>query len=426
MPESRTENKTYYLSKKRPPAVINDWFSSMNYFNNYSLKENVSSKDYNTLFNPDFIHDPLLLHGIKSRSFIRWMPFGVPALPAHFSKFVLNKNIDSTMPYEDERLDELGVLTFTTSVLEEDVEIVGPLKLTFWAKTEFPMPLTDAIKQAMVNEINKYYNFNEDTILLLDHPMRKDVQWVIEINDVYPGGRAKNITSGWLSAWHRPYDPNESPDVKDHQIDPNYVAFDPFYVTPHKNPKPIEEGHIYPYVVEIWPTVNVFKAGHKIRISISGSDFPHFIPNFRTSTNTLIIDQDHPASLEFSVANKQDEGNTWKWIDNIFEYLHKPAEEVKSGSVTGSLSTAFAGHEDIKVANAIVSFEDSNLTATTDSKGQFKFKNVPSGKKKVLFTAPGLESMAMTINVPENEMLTLVNIPKMTTESVIQKQFSEK
>ena len=63
--------------------------------------------------------------------------------------------------------------------------------------------------QKTIERIKKI--FNVDTNLLLDLMDREDVQWVIEVNDVFPDGRAKNITSGWLSAWHRPYDPDELP-----------------------------------------------------------------------------------------------------------------------------------------------------------------------------------------------------------------------
>ena len=421
--ETRKEKKTYYLTKKYAKIDLSDWFSIQNCLNNFQLKETISNLDY-IGFTPVLYHDPLLSHGIKSRSYIRWFPFGVPALPAHFSHFILGKNIDAIMPYEDERLDELGVLTFSTSKLEEDIEIVGPIKLTFWAKTEYPTPLLDSIKQSVVDVMNKFY-IMDDSVLLLDTISRKDVQWMVEINDVFPSGRAKNITSGWLSAWHRPYDPNEDPESKDHIIDPNYVAFDPFYETPHKNPKPINEGEIYPYVVEIWPTDNIFKAGHKIRVSISASDIPHALPILRNIKNTIIIDDAHQAKLEFNVANKKDEGITWQWVDNIFDYITKPPQDIKTGSVSGTIKTNFAGQNDIKVANALISFENSNITTTTNSDGHFSMNNIPSGEYKMLITAPNLDPIAHMVNVPEADALTLNDIPPMKVESFTEKQYSE-
>ena len=63
-----------------------------------------------------------------------------------------------------------------------------------------------------------------------------------------------------------------------HALDPAYVPFDPFYDRPDKNPLAINEGELYQYTVELWPTCNVFKKGHRIRVSLSGSDFPHLLP----------------------------------------------------------------------------------------------------------------------------------------------------
>ena len=48
---------------------------------------------------------------------------------------------------------------------------------------------------------------------------------------------------------------------------------------------------------EIWPTTNVFQAGQQIRIDISTSDFPHFLPSLVPSENEILHDQDHPSRL---------------------------------------------------------------------------------------------------------------------------------
>ena len=79
---------------------------------------------------------------------------------------------------------------------------------------------------------------------------------------------------------------------------------------------------LYQYVIEIWPATNVFKKGHRIRLTISGSDFPHLFPILRPSKNTIVIDETHQAKLDFKVANKTGEGTQWKWINgNVGDYL---------------------------------------------------------------------------------------------------------
>ena len=41
----------------------------------------------------------------------------------------------------------------------------------------------------------------------------------------------------------------------------------------------IEPGRAYEYQIDLWATSNVFKAGHRIRLEISSSNFPRFDRN---------------------------------------------------------------------------------------------------------------------------------------------------
>ncbi|MCX5902496.1 MAG: hypothetical protein NTV89_03290 [Proteobacteria bacterium] len=90
---------------------------------------------------------------------------------------------------------------------------------------------------------------------------------------------------------------------------------------PDKNPGPIKARELYPYVIELWPMDCVFRAGHRVRISISASDFPHLLPVLRPSTSTLVIDAKHPAQLDFTVVTESGEGTEWKWIEDVNRYL---------------------------------------------------------------------------------------------------------
>jgi len=51
--------------------------------------------------------------------------------------------------------------------------------------------------------------------------------------------------------------------------------------------EPIEPGQIYEYDIELWATSNLFKAGHRIRLAISSSNFPRFNRNLNTGEATL-------------------------------------------------------------------------------------------------------------------------------------------
>jgi len=61
--------------------------------------------------------------------------------------------------------------------------------------------------------------------------------------------------------------------------------------------------------IEPFPTANLFKRGHRIRIDISSSNFPHFDVNpntgapegtglvRQTARNTVFVDRDRPSSV---------------------------------------------------------------------------------------------------------------------------------
>jgi putative CocE/NonD family hydrolase len=44
----------------------------------------------------------------------------------------------------------------------------------------------------------------------------------------------------------------------------------------------VEPGRVYRYTIDLWATSNVFKAGHRIRVEISSSNFPRFDRNPNT------------------------------------------------------------------------------------------------------------------------------------------------
>jgi uncharacterized protein len=77
--------------------------------------------------------------------------------------------------------------------------------------------------------------------------------------------------------------------------------------------EPIEPGKVYKYTIDLWATSNVFKAGHKIRVYISSSNFPRFNRNLNTgeptlgatkmikANQTIYHDPDHPSSITLPI-----------------------------------------------------------------------------------------------------------------------------
>jgi putative CocE/NonD family hydrolase len=68
-------------------------------------------------------------------------------------------------------------------------------------------------------------------------------------------------------------------------------------------------GEIYQFTIQLYPTSNLFKVGHRIRLDISSSNFPRFDPNPNTGEplndhthsavahNTIYHDTSHPSHV---------------------------------------------------------------------------------------------------------------------------------
>jgi len=145
------------------------------------------------------------------------------------------------------------VLVFETEVLQADVEVTGPIAATLWISSD--RPDTDF------------------TIKLID---------VYPPNEDYPEGFAMNVTDGILRVRYR--DSWEKPQM-------------------------LQPGEVAAVTVAAFPTANLFKRGHRIRLDVSSSNFPHFDVNPNTGTpegtgltrqvarNTLYLDRDRPSHV---------------------------------------------------------------------------------------------------------------------------------
>ena len=129
--------------------------------------------------------------------------------------------------YDQNDVEERAdVLVYTTPPLERDLEVTGPVTVTLWAATS-----------AM------------------------DTDFTAKLVDVCENGCARNLTDGIIRARYR-----ES----------------------MSNPSLLEPGRAYRYGIDLWATSNVFKAGHRIRLEISSSNFPRFDRN--TNTGNIIAE----------------------------------------------------------------------------------------------------------------------------------------
>ncbi len=128
----------------------------------------------------------------------------------------------SPMGPADQRPVEItnAVLVYTTEPLPRDVEVTGNVTAVLFAATS-----------------------------------ARDTDWTVKLVDVYPDGRAINVADGILRGRYR-----ES----------------------LSNPAPLDPGRVYEYRIDLGATSNLFKAGHRIRVEVSSSNFPCYDRNLNT------------------------------------------------------------------------------------------------------------------------------------------------
>lgn len=85
--------------------------------------------------------------------------------------------------------------------------------------------------------------------------------------------------------------------------------------------EPITPNQVYKYTIDLWATSNVFKAGHRIRVYLSSSNFPRFNRNLNTgektigatrmekARQTIYHDAEHPSAIILPVIPKGARGN---------------------------------------------------------------------------------------------------------------------
>ena len=140
------------------------------------------------------------------------------------------------------------VLIYTTDPLEQDLDVAGPLRMVLYASSS-----------------------------------AVDTDFVARLTDVFPDGRAIQLQTGALRTRYR-----------DPQGEPSFL----------------EPGRVYRLEIEMWPTANRFKAGHRLRVDISSADFPKFDRNTNRggepgepvpAHQTIYHDPEHPSHLEVRV-----------------------------------------------------------------------------------------------------------------------------
>ena len=147
------------------------------------------------------------------------------------------------------------VLVYSTSELERDTEVTGPVTVTLYAASS-----------------------------------AVDTDFTAKLVDVEPCGCARNLTDGIIRARYR---------------------------KPRQPASLIQPGEVYEYTIDIWATSNVFKKGHRIRLEISSSNFPRFDRNANTggpigaetrlvpALQTIFHDAEYPSRVSLPLVPRE-------------------------------------------------------------------------------------------------------------------------
>lgn len=152
---------------------------------------------------------------------------------------------------KDFRSIEGRLLTYTSDVLEGDLTVTGPLKAVLYGSSS-----------------------------------AVDTDWVVRLCDMWPDGRSMWVCDGILRARYR--DSFEREEL-------------------------LVPGQVYRFEVDMCATAQVFRAGHRLRVQVTSSDFPWYDRNLNTggpfgeetrghvATNTVFHDAMHPSHIVLPV-----------------------------------------------------------------------------------------------------------------------------
>jgi uncharacterized protein len=162
-------------------------------------------------------------------------------------------------PYDQTPVEQRSdVLVYSSDPLPTDTEVTGPTTVHLWAASSAP-----------------------------------DTDFTAKLNVVKPDGQIINLNNGILRTAFR---------------------------DSLSEPRPATPGQPYQYTIAIWPTSYLFRAGDRIRVEISSSDYPQFAPNPNTgepfgqsaattaATQTILHDASHPSDIVLPIIPDWDRG----------------------------------------------------------------------------------------------------------------------
>jgi uncharacterized protein len=100
-----------------------------------------------------------------------------------------------------------------------------------------------------------------------------DSEWVVQLSDVAPNGAAVPLTSGLLEGNQRALNPSLT------WRGANGLPLLPYHPYTKAAQARVTPGAVTRYDVEVFPTFDTLAPGHRLRVTIATSDFPHALPS---------------------------------------------------------------------------------------------------------------------------------------------------
>ena len=130
-----------------------------------------------------------------------------------------------------------GALTYTTEPLPEATALAGPIDVSLFATSTRP-----------------------------------DTMFVATVEDVDATGASRPLTSGALLGSFRALDPART------WTSPDGRPLMPWHPYTKESVQPVTPGEVTRFDIEVPPVLATIPAGHRLRLTITTSDFPHLLP----------------------------------------------------------------------------------------------------------------------------------------------------
>jgi putative CocE/NonD family hydrolase len=177
---------------------------------------------------------------------VSWAPIGSSICDRSSDQWIIGAFTlvtDQLLPvpapcFGDDRLGQTGptALTYTTAPFAKARTLAGPISASIYARAD-----------------------------------TTETEWVVNVEDVAPDGTSKPLTQGALLGSARALDASRT-----WQVGGKTVM--PYHPYTKLASVPVTKGALTRYLIEVFPTYSTIAAGHRIRVTVNTTDFPHLMP----------------------------------------------------------------------------------------------------------------------------------------------------